>query len=51
MAGKPIFTVSVSEEVYGDYSPITLQGGIRAGMETAAKLGYEGVLLLRLILR
>lgn len=43
MAGKPIFTVSVSEEVYGDHSPITLQGGIRAGMETAAKLGYEGV--------
>lgn len=43
MRGKPIFTVSVSEEVYGDGSPITLQGGIRYGMETAARLGYEGV--------
>ncbi len=43
MVGKPIFTVSVSEEVYGDNAPITLQGGIRSGMETAARLGYEAV--------
>jgi sugar phosphate isomerase/epimerase len=43
LADKPLFTVSISEEIYGDHVPITLQGGIRSGMETAAQLGYEGV--------
>ena len=43
MADKPVFSVSVSEETYGDGAPITLQGGIRKGMETAASMGYEGV--------
>jgi 5-keto-L-gluconate epimerase len=43
MAVKPIFTVSISEEIYGDDVPITLQGGVRLGMETAGNMGYEGV--------
>jgi len=43
MPDKPIFSISVSEEIYGDAAPVTLQGGIRKGMETAANLGYQAV--------
>ena len=40
---RPQFSVSISEEVYGDRAPITLQGGLIAGIEKAAQLGFDSV--------
>ena len=40
---RPQFSVSISEELYGDRAPITLQGGLIAGIENAAQLGFDSV--------
>ena len=40
---RPQFSVSISEEFYGDNAPITLQGGLIAGIEKAARLGFDSV--------
>lgn len=37
------FGVAVSEDVLGEGSPVPFQGGLLAGMERAAELGFESV--------
>jgi len=40
---RPQFAVSISEEVYGDSAPITLQGGLISGIAKAAQIGFDSV--------
>ncbi len=40
---RPRFSVSVSEDFYGDSAPITLQGGLIKGIMKAAQLGFDSV--------
>ena len=40
---KPIYSVSLSEETYGDHVPVTLQGGLRSNIAKAAMMGFGGV--------
>ena len=39
----PIFSVSISDETYGDASPITLQGGFEKNLLIASQMGFGGV--------
>mgnify|MGYP003565667334 CR=1 FL=1 len=40
---RPQFAVSISEDFYGDSAPITLQGGLIAGIVKAAQIGFDSV--------
>lgn len=39
----PIFSISISDETYGDDSAITLQGGFEKNLRLASRMGFGGV--------